>query len=547
MHRPTPISSFSSKDWRDRRIVWGAWLPVVAAIICVPIGCGQSTSSETTTGVQQAHIDPTGHQTVQAIPVILPPVIDGRLDEGIWQQPPHNSRFTVIGRPNQPARRPTSVRIAYDAYSLYLGLSCPTDTSIGPPRIRHWVDDDENVGEDESCRIILQPNPLPQAPYYDITINPQGVLSDARRFNGFPIPQNGWDGPVRAAATVTRGLWQAEIMLPLQYVGIPDHPWKINIIRHDALADELSSLYPMSMIASPNEDRPIPTGVLQWPSPAKPFLVSPLPTRQLSIEGAEDSSEAWQAKEATISPSDRRATGGRRSLDVRFNTHSGSITRVVPSGNFKGWSWLKLELSLEGKDTATLGVRLRDAAGHERTAWFLARPGRNPVSLPMESLATGLQSRSIRAIEILSIAPAQIRLDSIRLEDDIVSYHEQPNRPPQQSCSKLTTRVDAGNSAGMESARPSISVSVAVPLFNTRRIRRLERAGGSGAESFVFLPEEFAGHDLRDPVSITATLWRLGQVSVAWREVRLSQSVEEVRFGPDDFPRIASSGVNKSR
>jgi hypothetical protein len=473
-----------------------------------------------------------GCDRVQAIPVILPPLIDGKLDEGVWQQPPGYSSFMVVGQPNRPARRRTIVQVAYDASNLYIALACPTDTSIGPPKVRHWQDDDEAIHEDESCRILLWPEPSPPGVCFELTVNPRGVVYDARRHWDYLISSAVWDGPTRAAAAIGQGVWQAELMVPLQQVGVPDKPWRMNVIRHDALAGERSSLAPIHE-GTTAAGHP-PSAVLYWPAPARSLLTAPLPVRQFRLDDMEDSLGFWRGSGCTWGYSDTHVMSGRRSLEVGFAEGGGRVGRAFQQASFSGWQTLRFGLFLDGQAAFGLGVGLRDVLGRTRTAWFPARPGANDIALPLDLVCAGLQHRNIKAVEFISRGKARIWLSDIRLEEDALSFHEKPNRPVRQSRSGLELRIDPAILAHGTST--PVAVDVTVPLFGTRKVRRLEGRSPVAIDRFTFASGDFVGHDVRDPIRAAAFFVADGQCYFAFREVRLSQPWEVVTFAPGDFP-----------
>jgi hypothetical protein len=488
----------------------------------------------------------SGSEQILATLAILPPIIDGRLDEGIWQSGGY-SNFVVVGQPNQPARRQTVVRVAYDATNLYIALSCPTDTSIGPPKVRHWQDDDEGIDDDESCRIVLCPEPAQPGVYFEWIVNPQAVVCDAQRHAGYPLSSTGWDAPTRAAAIVGRGVWTAELMIPLQQVGIPDVAWRINVFRHDAVADERSALVPIaSATTTPVADRPPVNTVLQWPIPARPFLTAPLPIRQLRLADMEEAPDPWKTSGATVAASESHVVNGRRSLEVRIQPGGGRIGRALDQANFSGWQTIRLDAFVEGPDPLPLGLSLRDVLGHTQTAWFLARPGANNVALPLESAGAGLYLRSIRHFELIARGSAHVWIDNIRLEEDLLSFHEQPQRPSRQSRTELRVRLNDGLLAWPIST-PSVAVDVTVPLFGTQKVRRLERRSPVPTDHVSFGADQFAGHDLRDPIRVTAFFRINHEEYFAFREVRMSQPVETLTFGPEDFPAPPASTLTTSR
>src|SRR5512143_2872715 len=65
------------------------------------------------------------HKMISAVRAPRPPVIDGRLDDAVWDIAPPDDRFTQTqpdeGKP--PSER-TEVRVAYDDENLYVGVRC---------------------------------------------------------------------------------------------------------------------------------------------------------------------------------------------------------------------------------------------------------------------------------------------------------------------------------------------------------------------------------------------------------------------------------------
>jgi len=497
----------------------------------------------------------SGHAQVDAIALILPPVIDGRLDEGIWQHTPPYSDFAALGGRRGPARRRTEFRIAYDAGNLYIALACPTDTSIGAPKVRHWQDDQEGIDEDESCCVRLWPDPDRPDVCLEVKVNPRGVVSDALRYEGWPMRSTGWDGPTQAAARILPGRWQAELRIPLVRLGIPDRPWHVNVIRHDALAEERASLAPRP--ADPKTTsvsaRPIdsPRALLRWPVPARPFLTGPLPIRQLRLTGTREAVKRWRATSAVVAVSDKHATEGRHALEVSFQVAGGSIRFAPAEASFSGWETLRFDVFVGGDEPIVLGVRLRDVLGRTRTGWLVARPKANDVILPLDLLGAGLRLRGIKALELLSRSPVKVWVDHIRLQEDTISCHELPHRPARPTRSSLSVEIDQAVVGG-PSAETPVAVDVTVPLFLTQKVRRLERRQTGSGGRMTFGPEAFAGHDARDPVRVMGFVQKDGQGYFAFRELRLSRTAESITFGVRDFPPAvsaspAASAVGSSR
>jgi hypothetical protein len=511
--------------------------PIGLSLLLCVAGCGdpqRGTGSQAVRPADQGR----GHADVQAIAVILPPMIDGKLEEGIWRHTPGYSDFVALGGEPRPPLRRTEFRIAYDAANLYVALSCEIDASIGIPKARHWQDDDEGVSEDESCRIVLWPDPAPAGVYYEVAVNAEGVVCDARRHWGWPLSSTGWNAPVQVAVAKSVGAWHAELQMPLKWLGIPDRPWHINVIRNDTAANERSSLAPPPTTSAAG--RPA-LAILRWPVPALPLVTGPLPIRQLIVDDMETSTPARRTLAATVSTSDLHMISGRRSLQLDYKQSGGAVSWSLRHNDFSGWQVLRFGIFVDGASPIDMGVRLRDVFGRASTMWFLARPGSNDVILPLDLLGVGLLLRNIKTLDVLSRAPATVWIDHVRLVEDTLSHHERPHRPERPSRSSLAISVDPRVVAG--AAPTPLAVDGIVPLFGTRKVRRLQYRTATPAWPVTFEPEALAGHDLRDPLRVFAFFRHDRQGYLACREVRLEQMQEEVVLGPDDFPQLPGDDV----
>ncbi|MBD3293324.1 MAG: hypothetical protein GF393_10400, partial [Armatimonadia bacterium] len=51
-----------------------------------------------------------------------PPTLDGRLDDGVWQQAEWYTGFTMLGETDEVAEAQTQFAVAFDDANLYLGI-----------------------------------------------------------------------------------------------------------------------------------------------------------------------------------------------------------------------------------------------------------------------------------------------------------------------------------------------------------------------------------------------------------------------------------------
>lgn len=143
----------------------------------------QSVGALTLTGGQTSPIDPqvsastpSGRPAVTIDRTSVPPTIDGRLDDAVWQSAVEVTQF-VQQRPVEgaPATERTEVRIVYDSQNIYFAIYAHySDRSL--IRANH-VDRDQTAGDD-NVRLYFDPF-LDQQRAYVFSVNGFGVQSDS--------------------------------------------------------------------------------------------------------------------------------------------------------------------------------------------------------------------------------------------------------------------------------------------------------------------------------------------------------------------------------
>jgi Carbohydrate family 9 binding domain-like len=186
-----------------------------------------------------------------------PPVIDGRLDDGVWEQAEEIELLdTATGA--QPAQR-TSVRLLYDNKCLYLGFHAQ-DSYIWGTMTGH----DDPIYDEEVVEAFIDPTGLLTS-YYELEVSPlntgfdaliindtvpSGAAERGKRFQGF----TGWDpAGFRHAVHVEGELgsracswWECEMAISFDdlFLGgrIPPRQgdvWRANLFRIDKDGDKL--------------------------------------------------------------------------------------------------------------------------------------------------------------------------------------------------------------------------------------------------------------------------------------------------------------------
>lgn len=150
------------------------------------------------------------------------PVIDGRLDEGIWEAAFEVKDLIVIEPDTKkPGAFQTRIKMVYDKEALYLGIinEQPADTQVRriSARDRKWL------GRD-AIRVVLDPSGQGRYGYlFEVALG--GALSDGTMQPEWRYSLN-WDGPWLAATSSDENHWYAEFKIPWDIMEWPDKEGK---------------------------------------------------------------------------------------------------------------------------------------------------------------------------------------------------------------------------------------------------------------------------------------------------------------------------------
>jgi hypothetical protein len=183
---------------------------------------------------------PTGPTPrLQAVERTVPIVLDGVLDEAVWQSAGPATDFTQQD-PNEgrPATQRTEIRLAYDAEALYIGARM--FDSLGARGVRTRLARRDQDTESDYIEFVLDT-------YHDHTgrtilhVNPSGVKFDAGQASPYADPS--WD-PVWAAETRIDSLgWTAELRIPFSQLRFPRdtvQTWGMQVWRYVQRLNEIS-------------------------------------------------------------------------------------------------------------------------------------------------------------------------------------------------------------------------------------------------------------------------------------------------------------------
>jgi len=185
---------------------------------------------------------------VPAVRVEVGPVIDGRLDDPVWQEAELIDEF-IQQEPFEgaPASERTEVRVLYDAERIYFGVRAFDSEAdrIVATEMRRNAD---RILQEDNIQIILDTYMDSRSGYMFVT-TPLGArleqqISDEGEGGRGGVSSNvnrDWDGVWEAATQRTDDGWTAEIAIPfatLRFPGTEVQSWGMNLMRNMARKNE---------------------------------------------------------------------------------------------------------------------------------------------------------------------------------------------------------------------------------------------------------------------------------------------------------------------
>jgi hypothetical protein len=159
------------------------------------------------------------------------PVLDGRLDEPVWQDAPVITGFTQVLPVDggEPSER-TEVRVTYDADALYV-VARMFDSD--PGAIARRLGRRDSGTSSDVFRISVDSYHDHQTAF-EFSVNAAGVRSDALAASDNAYGDSSWDPVWEAAVSVDSLGWVAEMRIPfsqLRFSRDPEQTWGINFTR----------------------------------------------------------------------------------------------------------------------------------------------------------------------------------------------------------------------------------------------------------------------------------------------------------------------------
>jgi hypothetical protein len=207
---------------------------LLSATLCLPGRCVADEHEHAATDsadarLQQWLVHP--QRTAHAVRTATPPMIDGIIDDAVWDAAPVQSGFTQEDPDHgEPATQETTFRILYDDEALYVAVVCYDSQ---PDSIISVLSRRDDWRERDVFELHLDPHHDHQTGAFFV-VGPSGWVRDGIIFNDDDGDRT-WDGVWRARTARRPDGWSVEMEIPyhvLRFGEKPVYTWGINAYRY---------------------------------------------------------------------------------------------------------------------------------------------------------------------------------------------------------------------------------------------------------------------------------------------------------------------------
>ena len=168
---------------------------------------------------------------ITATRINTPPIIDGIINESVWETVPIAKDFVMM-RPtngqNEPSTHKTEVKLAYDNGAIYVSaLMYAPD----PSKIPAEFNNRDRIGNSDFFMLMINPNDDGQNPTMFI-VTAAGVQVDSKVSTG--NEDYNWNAVWRSAIKINKDSWSVEMKIPyraLRFANSPIQSWGVNFHR----------------------------------------------------------------------------------------------------------------------------------------------------------------------------------------------------------------------------------------------------------------------------------------------------------------------------
>ena len=187
-----------------------------------------------------AHPEGAGEHTIEAYRIEgKPPLIDGLLDDLVWQQAqPRDGFIQLEPTRGAPATDDTEFRIAYDVHNIYVAFRC---YDAEPDKIVNRMTRRGDVYASDVISFFIDPHHDHRTGYKFAT-NPAGVQSDNYRYEDTQRDSN-WKGIWWVESNIDELGWSAEFKIPFSNFRFTDKPtqvWGFDVERVNRRKSEVT-------------------------------------------------------------------------------------------------------------------------------------------------------------------------------------------------------------------------------------------------------------------------------------------------------------------
>ncbi|MFH1904456.1 MAG: sugar-binding protein [bacterium] len=149
-----------------------------------------------------------------------PPQIDGILNDSCWRKAIEVSPF-ILKNQNKFAKEQTKVYLCYDKDNLYLAFRCeasclnPVNQQLDAFEKDTKANDDDKLFKDD-CIVILLDTNRDKNTFFDIFINGQGAINDAKceGKNPWRDRDKKWNSKAKVSTKIENSYWGVEMSIP---------------------------------------------------------------------------------------------------------------------------------------------------------------------------------------------------------------------------------------------------------------------------------------------------------------------------------------------
>lgn len=156
-------------------------------------------------------------KALSVVPLSTAPVIDGCLDDPMWQEAIAFKDFrTFKPRYGEPVSEDTEMLMSYDAQNLYFAFRCKDSE---PEKIRATICKRDNIDDEDYVGVILDMTNTRQNAYMFV-VNPRGVQMDLI-INADGNGNGSFDAVWRSQGVLDENGYTVEMAIPLQSIRFP--------------------------------------------------------------------------------------------------------------------------------------------------------------------------------------------------------------------------------------------------------------------------------------------------------------------------------------